>query len=94
MLASMQSASHGPHSKPGDVEVELKLGLAHWFGEKIGQVVIGRHEKEVDEAQLLLIPPEVEVLGNGARRAGEADVTSVADHDSLVVLVNRGGLME
>ncbi len=45
---------------------------------------------EVGEAQLLLIPPEVEVLGKGARRAGEADVATVAD-DILVVLVNRGG---
>ncbi len=39
---------------------------------------------------MLLIPPEVEVLGKGARRAGEADVATVAD-DSRVVLENRGG---
>ncbi len=39
---------------------------------------------------MLLIPPEVEVLGEGARRFGETDVTSVAD-DTRVVLEDRGG---
>ena len=40
---------------------------------------------------MLLIPPEVEVLGKGARRFGETDVTSLADN-SLVVLEDRGGV--
>ena len=68
----------------------MKLGRAHWFREEVGQVVRRGHVTDVDEAQLLLVPPEVEVLGKGARRAGEADVARVAD-DSRVVLENRGG---
>ncbi len=62
-------------SRPGRANVELKLGLAHWFGEEVGHVVRGGHATHGGhEAQLLLIPPEVEVLGKGARRAGETDV--------------------
>ncbi len=94
MLSSVQATTDCMPSRSSDVE--LKLGRPqpvagwHWFREEVGQVVRGGHATEVDEAQLLLIPPEVEVLGKGARRAGESDVATVAD-DSSVVLENRGG---
>ncbi len=43
--------------------MELKLGLAHGLRKGVGQVVRGGYAMEVDQAQQLLIPPEVEVLG-------------------------------
>ncbi len=79
---------HGPYSKPGDVELEL--GLDQWFCEEVGHVVLGGHAADVDEAQLLLIPPEVEVLGKGARRAGETNFAGVGD-DDRVFLENGDG---
>ncbi len=35
---------------------------------------------EADEALLLLIPPEVEVLGKDARRTGETEVATTGTH--------------
>ncbi len=72
----------------------MKLGRAHWFREEVVQVVRGGRATEVDEAQLLLIPLEVEVLGKGARRPGEADVAATVADDSGVVLENQGGVQQ